>query len=69
MNPAYNPYLAKDADEELFAQIKVDMDGRRIRTRNEAAAEGKPSQHSLPVSFGLTFCECSQNTRACSKTN
>jgi transposase len=34
-------YRAKDADEKLFAQIKVDMDGRRTRTHNEATTEGK----------------------------
>jgi transposase len=34
-------YRAKDADEKLFAQIKVDMDGNRIRTHNEATTDGK----------------------------
>jgi hypothetical protein len=34
-------YRAKDADEKLFAQIKVDMDGARIRTHNEATTDGK----------------------------
>ena len=34
-------YRAKDADEKLFAQIKVEMDGRRIRTHNEQTTEGK----------------------------
>lgn len=34
-------YRAKDADEKLFAQIKVDMDGGRIRTHNEATTDGK----------------------------
>ena len=34
-------YRAKDADEKLFAQIKVDMDGNRIRTHNEETTEGK----------------------------
>jgi transposase len=34
-------YRAKDADEKLFAQIKVDMDGWRIRTHNEATTDGK----------------------------
>lgn len=34
-------YRAKDADEKLFAQIKVDMDGGRIRTHNEQTTEGK----------------------------
>lgn len=34
-------YRAKDADEKLFAQIKVDMDGGRIRTHNEATTNGK----------------------------
>jgi hypothetical protein len=34
-------YRAKDADEKIFAQIKVDMDGNRIRTHNEITADGK----------------------------
>ncbi|MDR1469498.1 MAG: hypothetical protein LBT00_09410 [Spirochaetaceae bacterium] len=34
-------YRAKDADEKLFAQVKVDMEGRRMRTHNEAATDGK----------------------------
>ena len=34
-------YRAKDADEKLFAQIKCDMDGDRIRTHNETTTEGK----------------------------
>jgi transposase len=34
-------YRAKDADEKLFAQIKVDMDGSRIRTHNEQTTDGK----------------------------
>lgn len=34
-------YRAKDADEKLFSQIKVDMDGRRIRTHNEQTTDGK----------------------------
>jgi len=34
-------YRAKDAAEKLFAQIKVDMDGGRIRTHNEQTTEGK----------------------------
>jgi transposase len=34
-------YRAKDADEKLFAQIKVDMEGGRIRTHNEETTEGK----------------------------
>jgi hypothetical protein len=34
-------YRAKDADEKLFAQIKVDMDGRRIRTHSETTTNGK----------------------------
>ena len=34
-------YRAKDADEKIFAQIKVDMDGSRIRTHNEETTEGK----------------------------
>jgi len=34
-------YRAKDADEKLFAQIKVDMDGNRIRTHNDQTTEGK----------------------------
>jgi len=34
-------YRAKDADEKLFSQIKVDMDGDRIRTHNESTTDGK----------------------------
>jgi transposase len=34
-------YRAKDADEKIFAQIKVDMDGGRIRTHNEETTDGK----------------------------
>jgi transposase len=34
-------YRAKDADEKLFAQIKVEMRGNRIRTHNEETTEGK----------------------------
>lgn len=34
-------YRAKDADEKLFAQIKVDLDGSRIRTHNQETTEGK----------------------------
>jgi transposase len=34
-------YRAKDANEKLFAQIKVDMDGKRIRTHNEKTTDGK----------------------------
>jgi transposase len=34
-------YRAKDADEKLFVQIKVDMDGGRIRTHNETTTDGK----------------------------
>lgn len=34
-------YRAKDADEKLFAQIKVDMDGRRMRTHKEQTTDGK----------------------------
>jgi transposase len=34
-------YRAKDADEKLFSQIKVEMDGGRIRTHNEATTDGK----------------------------
>jgi transposase len=34
-------YRAKDTAEKLFAQIKVDMDGNRIRTHNEQTTEGK----------------------------
>lgn len=33
-------YRVKDADEKLFSQIKVDMDGRRMRTHNEQTTEG-----------------------------
>lgn len=34
-------YRSKDADEKIFAQIKVDMDGNRIRTHNEQTTDGK----------------------------
>jgi transposase len=34
-------YRDKDAVEKLFAQIKVDMDGNRIRTHNDQTADGK----------------------------
>jgi hypothetical protein len=34
-------YRAKDTAEKLFGQIKVSMDGNRIRTHNEQTTEGK----------------------------
>jgi transposase len=34
-------YRAKDSVEKLFAQIKVDMDGYRVRTHNEQTTDGK----------------------------
>lgn len=34
-------YRAKDIAEKLFAQVKVEMDGNRIRTHNEQTTEGK----------------------------
>lgn len=34
-------YRAKDADEKLFDQIKVDMHGGRVRTHNEKTTNGK----------------------------
>lgn len=34
-------YRAKDADEKLFAQIKVDMEGNRFRTHSEKTTDGK----------------------------
>jgi transposase len=34
-------YRAKDADEKIFKQIKIDMDGNRTHTHNEATADGK----------------------------
>jgi len=34
-------YRAKDTAEKMFSQIKVDMDGNRIRTHNEQTTEGK----------------------------
>jgi transposase len=34
-------YRAKDADEKLFAHIKVEMEGGRIRTHTEQTTEGK----------------------------
>jgi transposase len=34
-------YRAKDADEKLFDQIKIDMRGNRVRTHNEHTTNGK----------------------------
>ena len=34
-------YREKDAVEKLFSQIKVDMDGNRVRTHNEETTDGK----------------------------
>jgi len=34
-------YRAKDADEKLFSQIKVEMDGNRFRTHNGNTTDGK----------------------------
>ena len=34
-------YRAKDVDEKLFDQIKIDMQGNRIRTHNERTTDGK----------------------------
>ena len=34
-------YRAKDADEKIFSQLKVDMDGNRIRTHTEETTDGK----------------------------
>jgi transposase len=34
-------YRAKDADEKLFDQIKVDMQGSRVRTHSEKTTDGK----------------------------
>ena len=34
-------YRAKDADEKLFDQIKIDMGGGRIRTHNDRTTDGK----------------------------
>jgi hypothetical protein len=34
-------YRAKDADEKLFDQIKIDMGGGRVRTHNESTTDGK----------------------------
>jgi transposase len=34
-------YRAKDADEKIFSQIKVDLDSNRIRTHNENTTDGK----------------------------
>ena len=34
-------YRAKDADEKLFSQIKIDMEGYRARTHNSETTEGK----------------------------
>ena len=38
---ALRHYRDKDAIEKLFAQIKCDMDGNRIRTHNEQTTDGK----------------------------
>ena len=43
-------YRAKDADEKIFTQIKVDMDGGRTRTHNEETTDGKTF---------VTFVACS----------
>jgi transposase len=37
----YYYYRAKDADEKIFSQIKVDMTGSRSRTHNEETTDGK----------------------------
>lgn len=50
-------YRAKDADEKLFSQIKVDMDGRRICTHNEQTV--KLSLRLLPAYSALI---CSENS-------
>jgi transposase len=34
-------YRSKDADEKIFKQIKVDIDGSRIHTHSEATSDGK----------------------------
>ena len=34
-------YRAKDTIEKLFAQIKCDMEGNRVRTHNEQTTDGK----------------------------
>ena len=34
-------YRTKDADEKIFAQIKVEMEGNRIRTHNSETTDGK----------------------------
>lgn len=34
-------YRAKDADEKLFAQIKVEMEGNRMRTQSAPTTDGK----------------------------
>jgi transposase len=34
-------YRAKDADEKLFSQIKIDMDGNRVRTHSTETTDGK----------------------------
>jgi transposase len=34
-------YRAKDSDEKLFDQIKVDMGGGRVRTHNDNTTDGK----------------------------
>jgi len=34
-------YRAKDADEKLFAQVKVELEGNRVRTHSEVTTDGK----------------------------
>lgn len=34
-------YRAKDADEKLFAQVKVELEGNRVRVHSEETTEGK----------------------------
>jgi len=53
-------YRAKDAVEKIFAQIKCDMEGNRIRTHNEQTTEGKTF---------VTFIACIMRTYMLNKLN
>jgi hypothetical protein len=53
-------YRAKDADEKIFSQIKVDMDGGRARTHNEATTDGK---------IFVTFIACAIRANILGKLN
>ena len=53
-------YRAKDSVEKIFAQIKCDMEGNRIRTHNEQTTEGKTF---------VTFIACIMRTYMLNKLN